>query len=143
MHSLAKWKRYALGKYGFEVHTGLYTDMKAIRKEEELDDVHSMYVEQWDWEKVILKTDRTIDYLKMTVRSIYKALRQTSILLKKKYPFLALELPKTVTFITSSELLSLYPDKSVKERERLITKNMVQSLLCKLGINLKMVQFMI
>ena len=137
VHSLAKWKRYALGKYGFEVHTGLYTDMKAIRKEEELDDVHSMYVEQWDWEKVILKTDRTIDYLEMTVRSIYKALRQTSILLKKKYPFLALELPKTVTFITSSELLSLYPDKSAKERERLITKKYGAVFIMQIGDKLK------
>lgn len=137
VHSLAKWKRYALGKYGFEVHTGLYTDMKAIRKEEELDDVHSMYVEQWDWEKVILKTDRTIDYLEMTVRSIYKALRQTSILLKKKYPFLVLELPKTVTFITSSELLSLYPDKSAKERERLITKKYGAVFIMQIGDKLK------
>ena len=75
VHSLAKWKRDALGRYEFPMHTGLYTDMKAIRKDEKVDDIHSMFVEQWDWEKVIDKEDRTIDYLKETVRSIYKVVR--------------------------------------------------------------------
>ena len=82
VHSLAKWKRDALGRYGFPLHTGLLTDMKAIRKDEIIDDIHSMFVEQWDWEKVISKEDRTIDYLKETVRSIYKTIRQTSIYMK-------------------------------------------------------------
>ena len=122
VHSLAKWKREALGKYGFPLYKGLYTDMKAIRKDEEVDEVHSLYVEQWDWEKVIDKSDRTVDYLKDTVRSIYKAIRQTSIYIKQKYRFLSLDLPKTIFFITSQELEDLYPDKTPKQREDLITK---------------------
>ena len=122
VHSLAKWKREALGKYEFPLYKGLYTDMKAIRKEEEVDEVHSLYVEQWDWEKVIDKSDRTVDYLKDTVRSIYKAIRQTSIFIKQKYRFLSLDLPKTIFFITSQELEDMYPDKTPKEREDLITR---------------------
>ena len=122
VHSLAKWKREALGKYDFPLYKGLYTDMKAIRKDEEVDEIHSLYVEQWDWEKVIAKSDRTVDYLKDTVRSIYKAIRQTSIFIKQKYRFLSLDLPKSITFITSQELEDLYPDKTPKEREYLITK---------------------
>ena len=90
VHSLAKWKRDALGRYEFPMHTGLYTDMKAIRKDEIVDDIHSLYVEQWDWEKVISKEDRTIDYLKETVRRIYKAIRQTSIFIKQKYKYISL-----------------------------------------------------
>ena len=85
VHSLAKWKREALGKYDFPVYTGLYTDMKAIRKDEEVDAIHSLYVEQWDWEKVISIEDRTVDYLKETVRSIYSAIRQTLVLMKKNF----------------------------------------------------------
>jgi len=123
VHSLAKWKREALGKYAFPIHTGLYTDMKAIRKDEEVDEIHSLYVEQWDWEKVIEERDRTIDYLKETVRAIYKSIRQTSIIMKQKYHFLTLDLPKTVYFITSQELEDLYPSKTPKEREQLITKD--------------------
>ncbi len=122
VHSLAKWKREALGKYEFPLYKGLYTDMKAIRKDEEVDEVHSLYVEQWDWEKVIDKSDRTVDYLKDTVRSIYKAIRQTSIFIKQKYRFLSLDLPKSITFITSQELEDMYPDKTPKQREDLITK---------------------
>lgn len=123
VHSLAKWKREALGKYKFPVHTGLYTDMKAIRKDEVVDNIHSLLVEQWDWEKVILKEDRNIEYLKDTVKSIYKAIRQTNIYIKKLYPTLALTLPKTVYFITSQELENMYPDKTPKEREELIVKD--------------------
>lgn len=137
VHSLAKWKRYALGKYGFKIGTGLYTDMKAIRKDEELDDVHSMYVEQWDWEKVISKTDRNLDYLMTTVKSIYKALRQTSIILKKKYPFLTIDLPKTVHFITSSALLKIYPEKTAKEREKLITQKHGAVFIMQIGDKLE------
>lgn len=122
VHSLAKWKREALGKYGFPVHTGLYTDMKAIRKDEEVDEIHSLYVEQWDWEKVIDKSDRTIDYLKETVKLIYEALTQTSMFMKLKYDFLTLELPTEITFITSQELEDLYPEKTPKEREDIFTK---------------------
>lgn len=137
VHSLAKWKREALGKYKFAMHTGLYTDMKAIRKDEIIDDIHSMYVEQWDWEKVIDKSERTIEYLQMTVKSIYKALRQTLIIMKQKYPFLELELPKTITFITSQELEDLYPDKSPKEREEEITKVKKAVFIIGIGDKLK------
>ena len=137
VHSLAKWKREALGKYKFPVHTGLYTDMKAIRKDEEVDCVHSLYVEQWDWEKVIDETDRTIDYLKETVKSIYKAIRQTSIMMKQKYHFLTLDLPKTIYFITSQELEDMYPDKTPKQREDLITKEKKAVFIIGIGDKLK------
>lgn len=137
VHSLAKWKREALGKYDFPVHTGLYTDMKAIRKDEEVDATHSLYVEQWDWEKVIDKSDRTIDYLKETVKAIYKSIRQTSIIMKQKYHFLTLDLPKTIYFITSQELEDLYPDKTPKEREQLITKDKKAVFIIGIGDKLK------
>ncbi len=122
VHSLAKWKREALGKYKFVPYKGLYTNMKAIRKDEIVDEIHSLYVEQWDWEKVIKKEDRTIDYLKEIVKSIYKGIRSTAILMRRKYPFLEISLPKTLYFITSSELEELYPSFSPKERETIITK---------------------
>jgi len=137
VHSLAKWKREALGRYEFPVHTGLYTDMKAIRKDEEVDATHSLYVEQWDWEKIIEKSDRTIDYLKETVRSIYKAIRQTSIIMKQKYHFLTLDLPKSIYFITSQELEDLYPDKKPKEREQIITKDKKAVFIIGIGDKLK------
>ena len=137
VHSLAKWKREALGKYEFPMHTGLYTDMKAIRKDEEVDALHSLYVEQWDWEKVIEESDRTIDYLKETVRSIYKSIRQTSIIMKQKYHFLTLELPKTIYFITSQELEDLYPDETPKMREELITKDKKAVFIIGIGDKLK------
>ena len=137
VHSLAKWKREALGKYEFPVHTGLYTDMKAIRKDEVVDSTHSLYVEQWDWEKVIDKSDRSIDYLKETVKSIYKSIRQTAILMKQKYQFLTLKLPKTISFITSQELEDLYPDKTPKEREELITKEKKAVFIIGIGDKLK------
>jgi aspartate--ammonia ligase len=137
VHSLAKWKREALGKYKFLIHTGLYTDMKAIRKDECVDSIHSLYVEQWDWEKVIDKSDRTIDYLKETVKSIYKSIRQTSVIMKKKYPFLSLDLPKTVYFITSQELEELYPEESPKVREQLITKEKRAVFIIGIGDKLK------
>ena len=137
IHSLAKWKRYSLGKYEFPIHTGLYTDMKAIRKDEIVDDIHSLYVEQWDWEKVILKEDRTIEYLKETVKSIYKAIRQTSILMKQKYHYLSLDLPKTVYFITSQELEDMYPDKEPVEREQLLGKEKKAIFVIGIGDKLK------
>ena len=137
VHSLAKWKRETLGKYEFKLHTGLYTDMKAIRKDEVVDEIHSYYVEQWDWEKVIDKEDRTIDYLKETVKSIYKAIRQTSIYLKQKYHFLRLELPKTIYFITSQELEDMYPEVSSEEREQLIGKEKKAVFIIGIGDKLK------
>lgn len=137
VHSLAKWKREALGKYKFPIYTGLYTDMKAIRKHEEVDEIHSLFVEQWDWEKIILKEDRTIDYLKETVRAIYKSIRQTSIFLKKKYKFLTIDLPKKIYFISSQELEDKYPDKTPKEREDLITKEKKAVFIIGIGDKLK------
>ena len=137
VHSLAKWKREALGKYSFPMHTGLYTDMKAIRKDETVDEIHSLYVEQWDWEKVISKEDRTVDYLKQTVTSIYKAIRQTSVMLKQKYHFLELTLPKSVYFITSQELEDLYPKLDPKEREEKITKEKKAVFIIGIGDKLK------
>lgn len=137
VHSLAKWKRDALGRYEFPMHTGLYTDMKAIRKDEMVDDIHSMFVEQWDWEKVISKEDRTIDYLKETVRSIYKAVRQTSIFVKQKYKFITVELPKSIYFITSQELEDMYPDKTPKEREELIVRDKKAVFIIGIGDKLK------
>ena len=137
IHSLAKWKRVSLEKYKIPLHEGIYTDMKAIRKDEIVDDIHSLYVEQWDWEKVIEKQDRTIDYLKDTVRSIYKAIRQTSIFMKRKYHYLTLDLPKTIYFITSQELEDIYPDKTPGEREQLIGKDKKAVFIIGIGDELK------
>ena len=137
VHSLAKWKREALGKYECPVHTGIYTDMKAIRQHEEVDATHSLYVEQWDWEQVIDKSDRKIEYLKETVISIYRALRHTSVMMKQKYPFLEISLPERIYFITSQELEDLYPDKTPDEREQLITKEKKAVFIIGIGDKLK------
>lgn len=137
VHSLAKWKRVSLAKYKIPAHEGIYTDMKAIRKDEIVDDIHSLYVEQWDWEKVIDKQDRTIEYLKDTVKSIYKAIRQTSVFMKKKYHYLTLDLPKTIHFITSQELEDMYPDKMPAEREQLIGKEKKAVFIIGIGDKLK------
>ncbi|MBR6504889.1 MAG: aspartate--ammonia ligase [Clostridia bacterium] len=137
VHSLAKWKREALSKYQFPLHTGLYTDMKAIRKDEEVDSIHSLYVEQWDWEKVIAKEDRTYEYLTETVRKVYKCIRQTGIYIKQKHTGLNVDLPKKVYFITSQELEEMYPDKTSKEREELITKEKKVVFITGIGKKLK------
>lgn len=121
VQSLAKWKRMALKKYGIPTHKGLYTDMTAIRRDDKMDETHSIYVDQWDWEKVILKEDRTIEYLKQTVRKIVKAIVSTSKYLKRQ-GLDCVDLSEDVFFITSQELLDMYPDKTDKEREYLITK---------------------
>ena len=121
VQSLAKWKRMALKKYGFRMHKGLYTDMTAIRRDDKMDETHSIYVDQWDWEKVITQKDRTIDYLQATVKKIVKTISMTSEFLKSK-GFDGVKICDKVHFITSQELLDLYPDKSDKEREYLITK---------------------
>lgn len=121
VQSLAKWKRMALKKYQFPIHKGLYTDMTAIRRDDKMDETHSIYVDQWDWEKVILRKDRTFDYLKRTVRKIVKAIADTSEFLKTK-GFKGVDICRDVYFISSQELLNLYPDKTDKEREYLITK---------------------
>lgn len=120
VQSLAKWKRMALKKYQFPIHKGLYTDMTAIRRDDKMDETHSIYVDQWDWEKVILRKDRTFDYLKRAVRKIVKAIADTSEILKTK-GFKGMDICRDVYFISSQELLDLYPDKTDKEREYLIT----------------------
>ena len=122
VHSLAKWKRMALGKYGFSMHTGLYTDMNAIRRDEKCDSIHSLYVDQWDWEKVISREDRTVEYLKDTVERIYSAILNTADGVERKYPVLDNYLPRSIKFITSQELLDRYPDLTPKERENAITR---------------------
>ena len=137
VHSLAKWKRDALGRYEFPMHTGLYTDMKAIRKDETVDSIHSMLVEQWDWEKVISKEDRNIDYLKETVRNIYEAVRQTLIFVKQKYKFITVDLPKSIFFITSQDLEDIYPDKTPKMREDLIVRDKKAVFIIGIGDKLK------
>ncbi|MGN0975379.1 MAG: aspartate--ammonia ligase [Gemmiger sp.] len=123
VHSLAKWKRYALGKYGFHPGQGLVTDMNAIRRDEELDNLHSIYVDQWDWEKVITDRQRTLEYLRETVCDIVDAVCGTADELRWKFPELKkIELCRSVTFITTQELENLYPDKTPKERENLFTR---------------------
>ncbi len=122
VHSLAKWKRSALKRYEFNIGEGLYTDMNAIRVDETLDNLHSIYVDQWDWERIITKEERNIDTLKNTVNNIYQAFLETEDFLRTKFPSFGLKLPKEVTFITSQELLDKYPEADSKERERLFVK---------------------
>ena len=122
VHSLAKWKRMALKKYDFEPGEGLYTNMNAIRRDEELDNLHSCYVDQWDWEKVIRKVDRTEETLKTTVRHIFKIIKHMEHEVWYKYPEAVCHLADDVFFITSQQLEDMYPDLSVKERENRITK---------------------
>ncbi len=122
VHSLAKWKRMALHRYEFPVGRGLVTDMNAIRRDEELDNLHSIYVDQWDWEKVIRKEDRNLDYLKDTVNRIVNVICNTLDEVCYHFENLHTDLCREVTFITSAELAALYPDKTPKERENLFTK---------------------
>ena len=117
VHSLAKWKRLALKRYRFTVGNGLYTDMNAIRRDEDLDNVHSIYVDQWDWEKVITRENRNLDYLQMIVRAIVRAICNTNDRLRVRYPQLRTELSPDVSFITSQELEDLYPDLTPVQRE--------------------------
>lgn len=122
VHSLAKWKRYALKKYGFALEEGIYTDMNAIRRDEDTDNIHSIFVDQWDWEKVIRKEDRNLEYLKDTVRTVYKCLRKTEQYMAIQYDFIDLILPKDIFFITTQELEDMFPDNTPKEREYYIAK---------------------
>lgn len=117
VHSLAKWKRMALHNYNFYEGRGLYTDMNAIRKDEKLDNLHSMYVDQWDWEKVINKNDRNLDYLFNTVSNIHQAIIETLDELKTKYPSITTNLSKDLHFVSTQELLDMYPDLDSKQRE--------------------------
>ena len=135
VQSLAKWKRMALKKYNFGVHSGLYTDMLAIRRDDEMDEMHSVYVDQWDWEKVIEKQDRKIKYLKSTVKKIVKAIASTNSKIKK-FGFCGVDICKDVFFISSQKLLDMYPDKTSKEREYLITKEHKTVFIMQIGNNL-------
>ncbi len=122
VHSLAKWKRLTLAEYGIEPGYGIYTDMNAIRADEELDNLHSLYVDQWDWEMVISKDNRNLDFLKSVVRRIYSAMLRTEFLTCETYPQLKPFLPREIHFIHSEELLRMYPDMTAKEREDAICK---------------------
>lgn len=122
VHSLAKWKREALARYDFNLYEGLFTDMNAIRRDEDLDNIHSIYVDQWDWEKIIQKKDRNEEYLKETVQVIVDAICNVNHLLKSRFPVLDTKITRQVKFITSQELEDLYPSLSHKDREREICK---------------------
>ena len=135
VQSLAKWKRMALKKYEFPLHKGLYTDMTAIRRDDKVDATHSIYVDQWDWEKVISKEDRTFDYLKKTVRKIVKAIAETSDFIKSK-GFKGVDISKDVYFITTQQLLDMYPTLTAKEREDKITKKYRTVFIMQIGDDL-------
>jgi len=137
VHSLAKWKRMALRLYGFEADEGLYTDMNAIRRDEVTDNIHSMFVDQWDWEKVIRHEDRTVATLKRVVRCIYSVLRHTETYIAYEYEFIGKMLPEEIFFITSQELEDLYPDCTPKEREYRITKEKGAVFLMQVGGKLR------
>ncbi len=137
VQSLAKWKRYALSKYGFDVHEGLYTNMNAIRRDEILDNLHSAYVDQWDWEKVITKDERTDEVLEETVRTIFKVIKHMEHEVWYKYPQAVCHLADDVFFITSQELEDLYPDLSVKDRENAIVRDKKCVFIKQIGWDLK------
>ena len=138
VHSLAKWKRLALKRYGFTVGNGLYTDMNAIRRDEELDNVHSIYVDQWDWEKVITKDNRNLDYLKLIVRAIVRAICDTNDRLHVRFPQLRVNLEREVSFITTQELEDLYPDlKTGSEREKAYVKEHKTACIMQIGGKLR------
>lgn len=122
VHSLAKWKRYALKRYGFHHGEGLYTDMNAIRRDEDTDNLHSIFVDQWDWEKIISKEERNFDTLKENVRRVYDALRYTEKYMSEKYGYIKPILPDEIYFLTAQELEDMYPDKTPKERENEIVR---------------------
>ena len=138
VHSLAKWKRLALKRYGFTVGHGLYTDMNAIRRDEELDNIHSIYVDQWDWEKIITPETRTIEYLQLIVRAIVRAICDTNDQLRVRFPQLTTTLEREVTFITSQELEDLYPDlKTGSEREKAFVKEHHTAFIMQIGGKLR------
>jgi aspartate--ammonia ligase len=133
VQSLAKWKRYALAKYGFEVDEGLYTDMNAIRADEDPDNIHSIFVDQWDWEKIIDKSERNVETLKDTVRIIYKTLKTTDEYIANEYSYVRNILPDDISFIDSEELRQMYPDLTPKEREYNIAKQKGAVFIMKIG----------
>lgn len=133
VQSLAKWKRMALGKYGIEPGHGIYTDMNAIRRDEDLDNLHSVYVDQWDWEKVITKEQRNEAYLRETVTTIYNAIKNLGDYVNRLYRNIQTEIPNEIFFITTQELEDMYPDKTPKEREDTITKEHGAVFIMKIG----------
>ncbi len=133
VHSLAKWKRMTLGRYDFKVGEGLYTDMNAIRRDEDVDNLHSMYVDQWDWEAVIDKSDRTIETLKAYVTKIYSAMKSTQSRVCQKYKCIENNFPDEITFITTQELEDMYPDLTPKEREDTILREKKAVFLMQIG----------
>ncbi|HYF82216.1 MAG TPA: aspartate--ammonia ligase [Clostridia bacterium] len=137
VQSLAKWKRIALKRYGFSIGEGLYTDMNAIRRDEELDSLHSIYVDQWDWEKIIRHEDRTPETLKEIVKNIYSVFLDTEKHIFKLYPQYKPMLPEEIFFITTQQLEDMYPDKTPKERENLIAKDKGAVFLMQIGAALE------
>ena len=137
VQSLAKWKRMALKSYGFEPDTGLYTDMNAIRRDEDLDNLHSVYVDQWDWERVITKEERTIDFLKEVVQGIFGALKKTQDVVCRQFPQISKNIPENITFITTSELEEKYPDLTPKQREDAAAKEYGTVFIIGIGEPLK------
>ena len=133
VQSLAKWKRMALGKYGIQPGHGIYTDMNAIRRDEDLDNLHSVYVDQWDWEKVITKEQRTEEYLREVVTTIYNAMKNLGDYVNRLYRGIQTELPNEIFFVTTQELEDMYPDKTPEEREDLITREKGAVFIMKIG----------
>ena len=133
VHSLAKWKRMALAEYGFSHGEGLYTDMSAVRRDEITDNIHSIYVDQWDWEKIISREERTLEYLKETVRTVYKVLRKTEKYMAIQYDYIDEILPHDIYFITTQALEDRYPGNTPKEREYLITREKGAVCLMQIG----------
>ncbi len=133
VHSLAKWKRYALKRYGFHSGEGLYTDMNAIRRDEDTDNIHSLYVDQWDWEKVISREERNTETLQYTVRKVYAALKETENFISRRYNYINAILPDDIFFITSQELETMYPGKTAKEREYAIAKDKGAVFISQIG----------
>ncbi len=137
VHSLAKWKRMALGKYGYSVGEGIYTNMNAIRRQEAvIDNLHSVYVDQWDWEKIITEKDRNFDFLKSVVRDIYSVIYDTACYVEKVFPKITNRLVDDIYFITSEDLLKAYPNMTTKERENAITKKYGAVFIMQIGENL-------
>ena len=138
VHSLAKWKRLALKRYGFTIGNGLYTDMNAIRRDEELDNIHSIYVDQWDWEKIITAQNRNLDYLKLIVRAIVKAICNTNDRLHVRFPQLQTKLDSEVSFITTQELEDMYPElETGSQREKAYVKEHHTACIMQIGGKLK------
>ena len=137
VHSLAKWKRLALKRYNFGIGGGLYTDMNAIRRDEDLDNIHSIYVDQWDWEKVITAENRNLDYLKLIVRAIVKAICNTNDRLHVRFPQLRVNLSPEVSFITTQELEDLYPDMTGDERETAYVREHPTACIMQIGGKLR------